>query len=326
MITLKKNPKKDFIILNITDPQLGDPEWEDGHINRQILEYTVRTLIERTKPDLITISGDLAWAGYNHAYTMLAEFIEQFQIPWSPVWGNHDNQNGAEYIDEIATRYLTYPHCLYEKGDPALGNGNYIIKIEENGAPVEVLFMMDSHDKDDYTDENGETRKEWAKLSPAQIEWLKEQSATLKAQGCKDATLILHIPIHAYRTASLAAFKPDFTLNEITVAQADGAECWQNGYTDSIGVQHENISSYPADDGVFQTIKEGGFINHILAGHDHVNDWIIRYDGVTMIFALKTGAGCYWEQALNGGTVFTVSQDGVSSVRHEYVDISHLIK
>ena len=36
MITLKKNPEKDFIILNITDPQLGDPEWEDGHINRQI--------------------------------------------------------------------------------------------------------------------------------------------------------------------------------------------------------------------------------------------------------------------------------------------------
>ena len=326
MITLKKKPEKDFIILNITDPQLGDPEWEDGHINRQILEYTIRTLIERAKPDLITVSGDLAWAGYNHAYTMLADYLESFQIPWAPIWGNHDNQNGADYIDEIATRYLTYPHCVYEKGAPALGNGNYVIRIEENGKLVEAILMMDSHDKADYTDEKGEVRQEWAKLTPAQMEWYKAQSAALKAEGCKDATLILHIPIYAYRTASLAAFKEGVTLNEVTLEQSKEGACWKDGYKNSVGVQHESISSYPADDGVFTLLKKDGLVKHILAGHDHVNNWIIPYEGITMIFALKTGAGCYWEPALNGGTVFKINQDGVYSVQHEYVDISHLIK
>ena len=326
MITLKKNPGKDFIILNITDPQLGDPEWEDGHVNRQILEYTIRTLIEKVKPDLITVSGDLAWAGYNHAYTMLADYLESFQIPWAPIWGNHDNQNGADYIDKIATRYLAYPHCVYEKGDPALGNGNYVIRIEENGKLVEAIFMMDSHDKADYTDEKGEIRQEWAKLIPAQMEWYKEQSALLKGDGCKDATLILHIPIYAYRTASLAAFKEGLTLNEVTLEQAKKGECWNAGYENSVGVQHEGISSYPADDGVFTVLKEDGLVKHILAGHDHVNNWIITHEGITMIFALKAGAGCYWEPTLNGGTVFKVNQDGVASVAHEYVDISHFIK
>ena len=326
MITLKKAHGKDFTILNITDPQLGDPEWADGHVNRQILEYTIRTLIEKCNPDLITVSGDLAWAGYNHAYTMLADFLEQFQIPWAPIWGNHDNQNGAAYIDEVASRYLTYPHCIYEKGIPALGNGNYVICIAENEKPVEAIFMMDSHDKEDYTDDKGETRKEWAKLTPMQMEWYQQQSALLKAEGCKDATLILHIPLYAYRTASLAAFKQGIPLNTVTLEQSANGECWNEGYKNSAGVQHENISSYPADDGVFEVLKQDGFVKHILAGHDHVNNWIIPYEGITLIFALKTGAGCYWEPALNGGTVFKVNQDGVYSVSHEYVDISHLIK
>ena len=326
MLTLKKQPDKDFIILNITDPQLGDPEWADGHINRQILEYTIRTLIEKCKPDLITVSGDLAWAGYTHAYTMLADYLESFQIPWAPIWGNHDNQNGAAYIDEVASRYLTYPHCLYEKGNPALGNGNYVIRIEENGKIVEALIMMDSHDKADFTNEQGETTQEWAKLYPTQIEWYKQQSALLKAEGCKDATLILHIPLYAYRTASLAAFKDGIALNEVTLAQSEQGECWKDEYKNSVGVQHENISSYPTDDGVFAVLKQDGLVKHILAGHDHVNNWIILHEGIKMIFALKTGAGCYWEPAINGGTVFTVNQDGVSSVNHEYVDISHLIK
>ena len=326
MITLKKNPDKDFIILNLTDPQLGDPEWEKGHIHRQILEYTIRALIERTNPDLITVSGDIAWAGYDNAYTMFADFVEQFQIPWAVVWGNHDNQNGKDHVEKIVEKYLTYPHFVYEKGNPALGNGNYVIRIEENDKPVEALIMMDSHDKADYTDEVGETKQEWAKLTSKQIEWYKTQAVQLKAAGCADATLILHIPIYAYRTASLAAYKPNLPLNELTVAQADGDDCWNDGYKNSTGVQHEGIASYPADDGVFDALKSDDLVKHILAGHDHVNNWMIRHDGITMVYALKTGAGCYWEPNLNGGTLLTVNKDGISSVQHEYVDVSHLLK
>ena len=132
---------------NMTDVYFGvsapgenwHEEWADGHKARRILEHTVRELIERTSPDLITISGDLAWAGHDHAYDMLASFIDSFNIPWANVWGNHDNQNGAEYIDSVATRYMSYKNCIYEKGDRSLGNGNYVICIEEQGSHEELL-------------------------------------------------------------------------------------------------------------------------------------------------------------------------------------------
>lgn len=326
MLTLKKNPNKDFIILNLSDTQLSNDEWADGHKNRQILEYTITQLVQRAKPDLITISGDLAWASNYHAYKMLAQFLEGFQIPWAFVFGNHDLQNGYEAADKVVTEYLTYPHCVFEKGDPALGLGNYVIGIEEEGKIVQALIMLDSHDHAPFIDKNGEQKDAWAKLEPNQIAWYKEQVKMLKDKGCVKSLMFMHIPNFAYSLAAKAAYKPSVVQADLTITQADGVDCWNEGYEASIGVQHENISCYPAEDGVFAAIKETGLTQYILVGHDHVNNFIINYEGVNFVFALKTGAGCYWDPILNGGTVLKVGKDGIYDVKHDYVDISAFIK
>ena len=325
MKIFNKQTDKDFIILNLTDTQLSNEEWDDGHKHRKILEYTITELVHRIKPNLITITGDLAWAGHDQAYEMLAEFINKFGIPWAPVWGNHDNQNGPEYIDSLATRYMAYSNCVYEKGDPTLGNGNYILLINEGGKPVEAIFMVDSHDREPYTNDQGENSPVWAKLTEAQAAWFKEQSQTLRNAGYKDATIFLHIPIYAYREASRAAYKSDLNLKEVTPEEANTDYCWNEGYTDSIGVQYESIGSYPDDDGMLQVIKDTEIVKHIIAGHEHINNWIIRYNGIRMVYALKTGAGCYWDTRLNGGTVININSSGVSDIHHEFVDVSHIV-
>ena len=260
MRVLAKKPDIDFKILNITDPQLSNEEWADGHKHRAILEHTVNELVNRVKPDLITVSGDIAWGGHDRSYEMFAAFIDGFGIPWAPAWGNHDHEieNDAEYIDGIATKYMNYPHCIYEKGDPALGNGNYVVMIEENGAPVEGVVMLDTHDRMPYTGPDGETKLAWAKLTQSQAEWISRVITELKAKGCKSATLIMHIPIYAYRFASKAAYKPGIDLKSITPEAADGPDCWNEGYKDSIGVQYEGIESYPQDDGMLEVFKKLG--------------------------------------------------------------------
>ena len=322
---LQKRQGKDFIILNLTDTQLSNEEWNEGHPNRKILEYTITELIQRSKPDLITISGDIAWAGNDIAYDKFADFIESFHIPWAPIFGNHDNQGGPELVENVATRYMKRPYCLFEKGDPALGNGNYVVSIAENDELITALLLLDSHDRENYVNVDGKEYEAWSKLTPAQIEWYKEQIQLLKEKGCKDAVLITHIPINAYRQASACAFKKDINLKEITPTQSLGGECWEDGYKESIGVQYEDISSFPLDDGVFSAVKETGLTTHILVGHDHVNNWMIRYEGINLIFALNTGPGCYWNPILNGGTVISITDDGVKDVHHEYVDVSHLL-
>ncbi|MBQ8642056.1 MAG: metallophosphoesterase [Clostridia bacterium] len=320
MFTLQKNTEKDFLILNLSDPQLGDSEWDETHKNYRILTETVKTLIDRVHPDLITVSGDLSWAGNNIAYEKLASFLDSFQIPWAPVWGNHDNQGGPEVIDSVADTYMKHPFCLYEKGDPVIGNGNYIIRIEENGRPVEAILMMDSHDRDPYKNEKGEDTMVWAKLIPEQLDWYREQIAILTADGYTDTTMIMHIPIYAYRDAWEAAIRPGIQFEKLTVADSHTGDCWNEGYKDSFGVRYEGICSYPEDEGAFAVIRELGSTKHIISGHDHVNNFVISHEGVKFIYSLKAGAGCYWNPALNGGTVLRITGTGVADVWHEYVD------
>ncbi len=320
MFKLKKEPGKDFILLNLSDPQLGDGEWAEGHPNRRILEKTVEELVRRVSPDLITVSGDLAWAGNDLAYDMLAALLDSTGIPWVPMWGNHDNQGGADYIESVVKRYLTHPLCLYERGPAGLGNGNFVIRIEENGVPAEGILIMDSHDRAPYVNEKGEESSEWAKIIPEQIDWYREQIAALAADGCRETSLFMHIPIYAYREAHAAAEKPGIDPKSVTPAMADTPDVWNPGYESSFGVRHEGICSYPADEGMFDAILELGSTKTLVAGHDHVNNTVIPYRGVTFVYSLKAGPGCYWEPTLNGGTVLRIGKNGVKSVEHEYVD------
>ncbi len=320
MFRLEKKPGEDFIVLNLSDPQLGDGEWAEDHPNRLILEGTVRELVKRVRPGLITVSGDLAWAGNDAAYDALADLLDSTGIPWAPMWGNHDNQGGPEKVEAVVKRYLTRPLCLYERGPADLGNGNYVIRIEEEGRPVEGILVMDSHDRAPYVNEKGEKSEEWAKLWPAQLDWYRNEIAALEADGCRDTSLFMHIPIYAYREAHAAAEKPGIDPKSVTPEQADGPGVWNPGYEDSFGVRHEGICSYPADEGMFDLILALGSTKTLVAGHDHVNNTVIRYRGVTFVYSLKAGPGCYWEPSLNGGTVFAVSSEGVREIRHEYVD------
>lgn len=326
MKILFKQIDRDFKVLNLTDTQLSDEEWADEHQNRKILEYTIAELVKRVQPELITISGDLAWANHDHAYEMLADYLDSFGIPWAPVWGNHDNQGGAETVNRIAEKYLTYKNCLYEKGNRAYGNGNYVIVIEENGVPVAAFLMIDSHDRTPYTDENGEKTLVWSKLTEPQLEWIGAELESLRANGCRDVTLIMHIPIYAYREASKAAYKDDIDLRNITLQMADGSDVWNEGYTDSVGVQLEDIGSYVCDDGVLELLKRSEVAHRVICGHDHVNNWKIYYEGIHLIYSLKTGAGCYWNPLLNGGTVLKINKNGVYDVEDVFVNISHLLK
>ncbi|MBQ4353817.1 MAG: metallophosphoesterase [Clostridia bacterium] len=327
MKTLIKSPDKDFLILNLTDPQLGNGEWEESHPNRALLEGTIKELIRRTSPSLITVTGDISWAGHTDAYKAFADFIDSFGIPWAPVWGNHDNQDGPAFIDSIADLYMTYKNCLYEKGDPALGNGNYIIAIEENGKIIEGIFMIDAHDQSPYVKPDGEEVSEWAKLIPEQLDWYKEEAAHLKELGCNDTSWFLHIPIYAYREAFAAAFNGSAEDARMVKPEESGDEkYWNDGYKDSFGVNYEGICSYPADEGALDAILEIGTTHHIVVGHDHVNNAAVRYKGVRMIYGTKAGAGCYWNPVLNGGTLLRVTKDGITDVWHEYVDPAGLEK
>ncbi len=309
------------MILNLTDPQLANHEWNERHNEGRILEFTLKELIDRTHPDLITVCGDIAWAGEMYSYERFSTLVDSYGIPWAPILGNHDNQRGYGHSCEVADIFAAQKHCIFEKGPRELGCGNYVIRIMECERPVTALIMMDSHDSRPPLPHEGNVDEVWDEVYPEQIEWYREEIKKLKAEGYHDSAILLHIPIYAYRDAYKAAAKDNFRYRDHSPEECVGSDFWNEGYEDSFGANYEGIGSHPYDNGFFDDIKKLDHTRHILCGHDHISNASIRYRGVRFTFITKLGAGCYFDPRMNGGTVMTVGNDGINSLYHEYVSV-----
>ncbi len=325
MIKIKSKNDGDFCILNLTDPQLTAEEWENDNKTGNIFKHTTESLIERVKPDLITLSGDLSYAGDFVSYKNFADYFDKFQIPWTCCFGNHDNQDGADSVEKVVSEYKKHKYFLFEDCDKSLGIGNFVILIEKNGKNAEGVIIMDTHDKVPYKSDAAGKNLAWGYLTKEQLCWYEKSVTQLKNMGCNDTMLITHIPIHAYNLAAKAAFKNPQNDKSITLEQSYGKEVWNKGYENSYGVWHEPLSTYPDDEGAFDLISELGSTKTVICGHNHINNWVSEYFGVRFVFATKTGCGSYWEPDINGGTVISVNDNGVNSVHHEYVDVSDLL-
>ncbi len=321
MIKLKCD-RREFRVLNLTDTQLESREWAPDHVTGKIFKKTVQTLVERVKPDLITVSGDLSYAGDLESYKNFADYLDTFGVPWTCCFGNHDNQDGPEAVQRVVDEYVKHPLFLYEKCDPALGNCNNAILVEIGGKAATGILLMDTHDRATVILPDGGEPVDWDGLSAAQLNWYSDRVAELKAAGCNDSVLIIHTPIHAYAEAFAAAFSGDLAAAKaIRLADCNKPGVWNAGYEDSYGVNHEPITCYLGEDGVLERILQLGSTHHVLCGHNHVNNWRVNYKGVQLAFALKTGSGSYWEPELNGGTVLTVTESGITDIRHEFADV-----
>jgi len=309
MRIFQKPADRDFVVLNLSDPQMTGPEWEDNHPYGSVLTYTITQLIERSHPDLITVTGDISYPGDYVSYEKFAQLLDGFGIPWAIVWGNHDHQGGIAPIQKAAELFKKHPLCQFEAGDPACGNGNYILGICEGDLPLTALFLIDSHCGVEVTLEHGEKKRVYDKLWPNQLDWISKEAAQLKHDGFKDAVLLLHMPPYCYHAAALSVFPEG-----------------RGGDSEQYGQQHELIASHPFEDGVLPVLKKTDLITHVLAGHDHCNNFMIDHEGIQLMFACKTGPGCYWQEKLNGGTVITVNSHGVHTVYHEFIDVSHLTR
>ncbi len=312
MTTFEKRPGQDFVILNLTDLHMIDKDWQENSDMLQHLLRTVDALVEQTKPDLITISGDFTFAGNDYAYHCFIKWLDGYAIPWAPVWGNHDNQDGPEYIDDIADLFLGAKHCIFEKGDPALGNGNYVVRICEAGRPVYALIMMDCHDL--ATAPDGQLRRDH--LWPSQMTWYEQQVQSMP--GVKNA-IITHVPLYGFHYAFDTAWNSNYDPKTVTLEQSHDPHYWNEGYKNSYGVNHEGVHSCPYDAGEFGTLVRLGATDLVISGHEHVNNFVIDYHGISCVYSLKTGHGAYCDPILNGGTVIRVGDAG-RTIEHVYVE------
>jgi hypothetical protein len=56
-------------------------------------------------------------------------------------------------------------------------------------------------------------------------------------------------------------------------------------------------------------------------GHDHYNDAVIPFEGITLAYGVKSGFGSYWDFEMIGGTTLTINSAGEVDVQQHYYDL-----
>ncbi len=292
--TVQKQKDKDFVILNLADVQMCDLE---DFFNRKIIHKEISYLIEQTKPDLITLTGDQTWSNENLiSLKSLISWLDSYKIPYAPVFGNHDYGNtknsATAELNYCCDLYEKSKYCLFSRGPSNLGTlGNYVINIMEEDKIYKTLYMLDAGYEDIITTQ--------------QIEWFKWNAEGLKNLNGGE-----------YTSAMCFMHKP---LPEYSVAyrkyRSGSAEA------EAIGDVHIHYSlGGTSQNGFFDAAKERGVLD-VVCGHQHGNNFTIKYNNVRLTFATKTGQlGGYYNDGtvnLNGATYFVLNDD--VTVKNEYV-------
>lgn len=326
-VILQKDPNKDFKILNLTDVQLSDT-LDIG--KRSYTEETIKKLVEQEKPDLITLTGDQTWtAAQKQSVKYLVKLMDSFKIPWAPVFGNHDSEGNADK-NWIADQYMKSEYCLFKKGPNNIGGvGNYIINIMEGDKIVQSLIMIDSGQGRSY--EADPDMKNPIYMYADALDNENNQEYILNDDGSRQKTMvgtdydfITETQVQWYKWAingakevnkgvmpeSIAFFH--IALPEYYYAYLEWKE---SGYDPAIGFgeKREKVCSPKVNTGLFAAMKELGSTKNVVVGHDHINTYSVLYQGIRLTYGLKTGDRCYINDDLNGGTVLTITKDGVKT-------------
>lgn len=324
---------RDPVVLQLSDTQFMSKADAETKCYRYI-----RETVEASKPDLILITGDVVYGKFDPDGSILLDFIafmESLQIPWAPVFGNHDNECELG-VDWQCEQFEKAEYCLFEQRD-LKGNGNYSVGIVQGGEILRTFYMLDSNGcgAPSTASRNGKNGIQTsAGFASSQVAWYKDSIATLKmVEPDVKITLAFHIQPVSFRYAfekyeeyngllkgdsNSVLEKP---LNLDTLATAEEGDFGYLGRT----------MKGPWGSGNREMVewKELG-VDSVLVGHEHCNSISIVYNGIRFQYGQKSstydrynvlladgtitdnnsGSG----EALMGGTVMPISQEDGSFV------------
>ncbi len=304
---------KEPVVLQLSDTQTCN--W--GDLNKMCNDY-VRETVKATKPDLIILTGDIVYGRFDPEGALLKDLIrcmEELQIPWAPVFGNHDNES-LMGVDWQCQQLEAAEYCLFKQGN-VTGNGNYTVGLEQDGKLLRVFYMMDSNGcGTPMCDSNGvqtippigtNVVKTSAGFGSDQVTWFIDSAQYIRQiDESVKFSMAYHIQSSIFSSAFLKYEEYDGRVensssvlqNPLNLDTLEGADETDFGYLgrtmkgpwSNASLSIANLKSYGVDS--------------IFVGHEHCNSVSIVYEGIRFQYGQKSSTYDRYNTVLADGTIF----------------------
>ena len=283
--TFKPNGK--FKILQLTDTHYiaDDPRSERALKN-------VCEMLDAEKPDLVIHTGDIIFAKpAEKSVRELFAPISERKIPFAVALGNHDSDFDLTR-QEIFDVIKSLPYNINSTVTGLYGVSNDIITLSKDNEekPQWVFYLFDSNSLCGLP---GEIEKGWGYIHFPEINWYRQHSAAFTKQNDGKPVPSLsffHIPlpefIYAFRLENHRILKGNFG---------------------------EEPCSPPVNSGMFVCMKEMGDIKAIICGHDHDNDYAMKWNDIFLMYGRFSGCDTVYNNLKpNGARIIELTQDDTS--------------
>ena len=289
------------VVLQLTDTQFIDAgqarpdrtgvhwgDWATGMMEENGFAY-LRETITAVQPDLIIMTGDLVYGEFDDngsVWTRFVDFMDSFDIPWAPIFGNHDNES-AMGVDWQCEQLMKAENCLFEQRT-LTGNGNYSVGIMQGGQMIRAFYMLDTNacgNASAASKANGHTRHDFVGFGQDQIDWYTESITRL--HDFSPATKIsfgYHIQSWVV-TDAYAKYGCDSTTKSLV-----NIDQHPNKAEGDFGILQTNLKGeWDRDGSIFNAMKALG-VDSIFLGHEHDVSASVMYQGVRIQFGQKCTA------------------------------------
>ena len=294
----------DYRILQLTDIHLGDKDNYQEHFD--FMDLT----IEESKPNLIVITGDLFTFASKTTAKRLINYFNSKNCKWTATFGNHDEQ--CYFSVDWFTSQLEKAgdKCLFVdyEDDDVQGNANFAINLMKGGNVFEQLIIMDSN----RYNFGGKGYFGYDYFKDNQIKWYEDLVDYTKAPNL----MFYHIPLPQVRDAWAAAEKD----KSLIMNPKDNA------------TQGEDPCNPEWDSGFFDVIEKKGYTQGMYFGHDHLNNYIVKYKtkdeykGIDVGYGVKATDRIYYGESMLGGRTIVLHNDHTLSYEDHYHKYSEVKK
>ncbi|MBO5374213.1 MAG: metallophosphoesterase [Clostridia bacterium] len=269
----------------------------------EVVQTNIKTLVDRENPQLVIFTGDNTICGnetsLRAAISSMVGYIEEKQIPWCHVYGNHDHEGGMSKV-VMQPIFESYDYCVSKWGDAELfGIGNYVLPVYKHNSD-EVGFLVWCLDSGNYISNSDKTNllptqnpyegypgSNYDYIKPDQISWYYNSSLLLESYFGKKLNSIMafHIPLQ------------------------ENYYAWQNrnSITSWDGSLQESICASLVNSGLFNALVARGDVRAVVTGHDHKNDYMLETCGIKLCASPNVGTNTYYDVNQQGGRVFTIN-------------------